>query len=287
MIGMQIGIGLPTTLNIDGPSVAAWARQAEARGFSSLATIDRIAYPNYESLISLGVAAGATSTIRLMTNILLSPLYQPVWLAKATASLNALSGGRFTLGASVGGREDDYDAMSRPFERRGALMDELLDLLVRAWNGDAVTESDFPVVPSAAEQNRPRLVIGGNVDAAYERVVKYGDGWTVGGAGAAMAYQGAQKARGAWRQAGREGEPHLVALAYFGLGNDAETAATLGKYYGFLGEYADIVVQNALTTDGAVQEAVQAFTDAGFSEFILNPTVASVDQVDRLADLVL
>jgi alkanesulfonate monooxygenase SsuD/methylene tetrahydromethanopterin reductase-like flavin-dependent oxidoreductase (luciferase family) len=284
---MKIGIGLPTTLDIDGPSIVAWAQRAEERGFSNLATIDRIVYPNYESLTSLGVAAGATSQIGLMTNILVSPLYQPVWLAKATASLNALSGGRFTLGAAVGGREDDFLAMHRPFHQRGALMDELLDVLNRAWNGDPVAGSDLAVVPAAAVQNRPRLLIGGSVDIAYERVAKYGDGWTVGGAGPLVAYHGAQKARGAWQKAGREGEPDLVALTYFGLGDDAATAQSLGKYYAFLGEYADRVVNNALVTAGQIQEAVKAFSDAGFSEMIFNPTVASIDQVDRLADVVL
>src|SRR5690349_14414260 len=101
---MDIGIGLPNTLGIGGKEIVDWARRAEERGFSSLATIDRVVYPSYDSLTALAVAAGATSRIGLFTNILLAPAYPPVWLAKATASLDALSGGRLTLGIGVGGR---------------------------------------------------------------------------------------------------------------------------------------------------------------------------------------
>ena len=98
---MDIGIGLPNTLAVAGPTVVEWARRAEERGFKSLATIDRIVYPSYDSLTTLAVAAGATSTIKLFPNILLGPIYPPVWLAKATASLDALSGGRLMLGVGV------------------------------------------------------------------------------------------------------------------------------------------------------------------------------------------
>jgi alkanesulfonate monooxygenase SsuD/methylene tetrahydromethanopterin reductase-like flavin-dependent oxidoreductase (luciferase family) len=101
---LDIGIGLPNTLPVAGPAVVDWARRAEERGFSSLATIDRIVYPSYDSLTTLAVAAGATSRIRLFPDILLAPVYQPVWLAKATASLDALSGGRLTLGLGVAAR---------------------------------------------------------------------------------------------------------------------------------------------------------------------------------------
>jgi alkanesulfonate monooxygenase SsuD/methylene tetrahydromethanopterin reductase-like flavin-dependent oxidoreductase (luciferase family) len=108
---MKIGIGLPNTLRIPGPSVAAWARRAEERGFAVLSTIDRMVYPTYDSLTALAVAAGATSRIGLFPDILLAPLYPPVWLAKATASLDAMSGGRLTLGWASA-PADDYQAMT-------------------------------------------------------------------------------------------------------------------------------------------------------------------------------
>jgi len=283
---MDIGIGLPNTIDADGALVAEWARRAEERGFSYVATIDRIVYPSYDSLLALAVAAGATSRIGLLTDILLAPAYEPVWLAKATASLAAMSGGRLTLGVGVGGRQEDFVSMGRPFDRRGALMDETLDLLRRSWAGEPVAGGDFPVGP-AVPGGRIPLVVGGNVDAAVRRTVEYGDGWTAGGGGPAMAAPMVEKITSAWRAAGRDGEPRLGALVYYGLGDDDVSRASLRRYYEFLGDWVDMIVEGAVRTPSGLVETVQAFADVGVTEVAFIPTVPSLDQVDRLADAVL
>jgi alkanesulfonate monooxygenase SsuD/methylene tetrahydromethanopterin reductase-like flavin-dependent oxidoreductase (luciferase family) len=284
---MDIGIGLPNTLDIAGTAIADWARRAEEWGFASLATIDRIVYPNYDSLTTLAVAAGATTRIGLFSDILLAPLYPPVLLAKATASLDAMSGGRLTLGLGVGGRPDDFAAMRRPFERRGRLMDETLDLLHRAWAGESVTGDDFPVGPAPAAGNRVSVLIGGSSDAAIARTVRYAEGWTMGGGTPQTAAAMIEKVRRAWREAGRADEPRIAALAYFGLGDDDASRASLRRYYGFLGDWADRVVESALRTPEALRAAVEGFAAVGVTEMVFNPTIASLPQVDRLADAVL
>jgi alkanesulfonate monooxygenase SsuD/methylene tetrahydromethanopterin reductase-like flavin-dependent oxidoreductase (luciferase family) len=283
---MDIGIGLPTTLTVDGPTVVQWARRAEDRGFAALGTIDRLVYPNYDTMTALAAAAGATSRIRFFPDILLAPLYPPVWLAKSTASLHAISGGRLTLGLGVGSRADDFAAAERPYERRGRLMDETLDLLHRAWAGEPVAGGEFAVAPPVPGGRVP-ILIGGNGPAAMRRTVRWGDGWTVGGAPPQQAAEAADKVRSAWRDAGREGEPRLAALMYFGLGDDEALAHSLRTYYGFLGETAEYVVQAAARTPGQVVERVRQFADAGFTDLILDPTVPTLDQVDRLADAAL
>ena len=76
---MKIGIGLPNPVpNTEGHVLLDWAKRAEEAGFSGLVTIDRIAYPSYDSLTALSAAAGATERISLMTNILLAPIYPPI-----------------------------------------------------------------------------------------------------------------------------------------------------------------------------------------------------------------
>jgi alkanesulfonate monooxygenase SsuD/methylene tetrahydromethanopterin reductase-like flavin-dependent oxidoreductase (luciferase family) len=284
---MDIGIGLPNTLDIAGPAIAEWARRAEERGFARLATIDRIVYPTYDSLTALAVAAGATSRIGVFSDILLGPLYPPVWLAKASASLNETSGGRLTLGLAVGGREDDFAAMDRPFHRRGRLMDETLELLQRAWAGEPVAGGEFPVVPAASVGSRPSVMIGGTVDAAVRRTVRYGDGWTAGGGGPDMAAPMIEKVRQAWRDAGREGEPRLAALVYYGLGDEEASKASLRGYYGFLGEWAEAIAAGAVRSPQAAAATARAFADIGVTELVFDPTIASLDEVDRLADAVL
>ena len=102
---MKIGIGLPNPVpSTPGTRLVEWAKLAEERGFSGLATIDRVVYPSYDSLATLAAAAGATTRIGLLTNVLLAPLYPAPLLAKTTASIDQLSNGRLTLGLGPGGR---------------------------------------------------------------------------------------------------------------------------------------------------------------------------------------
>ena len=113
---MEIGIGLPNTVpGTEGQTLVEWAKQSEEAGFSTLGTIGRLVYPNYEELIALSAAAAVTSRIRLTTGVLLAPLYANHELfAKQAASLDRLSGGRLVLGLGLGGRDDDFTASGLP-----------------------------------------------------------------------------------------------------------------------------------------------------------------------------
>jgi hypothetical protein len=92
-----------------------------------------------------------------------------------------------------------------------------------------------------------------------------------------------------WAQAGGTGQPRVLALAYFSLGEEhtAESLHNLRSYYGFLGDWAEQVAGGASRTPEAVKETADAFEAAGLDELIFDPTVADLDQVDRLADAVL
>src|ERR687885_2648863 len=114
---MDIGIGLPNAVRgVDRSGIVDWARRAEEAGFSSLGTIDRIVFPNYESLVSLAAAAAVTERIRLVTDILIAPLRTNTTLfAKQAATIDNLSGGRLVLGLAPGGRPDDYEVSGVDF----------------------------------------------------------------------------------------------------------------------------------------------------------------------------
>jgi alkanesulfonate monooxygenase SsuD/methylene tetrahydromethanopterin reductase-like flavin-dependent oxidoreductase (luciferase family) len=113
---MDIGIGLPTqVVDVDGKTLVSWAKQSEEAGFASLGTVGRLVYPNYDDLIALSAAAAVTERIRLTTSVLLAPLHANVaLLAKQTASLDRLSGGRLVLGIGTGGRDDDFHCQRAP-----------------------------------------------------------------------------------------------------------------------------------------------------------------------------
>jgi len=233
--------------------------------------------------------AGATSRIGLMTNILLAPLYPPVLLAKAAASIDQISGGRFTLGVAPGGRPDDYAAVGRDFHTRGRALDDELETLHRVWRGEPVGGSDKVACPTPTRDGRVPVLVGGTSERSFRRVTTWGDGWTAGGVPAEHAAPLVERARGAWSESGRDGEPRLAALAYFSLGDDAIDASKwyLLDYYGFTGEWAGRIADSALRSESAIRGAVRAFADAGITELYFDPTTASIDQVDRLADIVL
>jgi alkanesulfonate monooxygenase SsuD/methylene tetrahydromethanopterin reductase-like flavin-dependent oxidoreductase (luciferase family) len=285
---MKIGIGLPASIpHVEGKLILDWARQAEAANFSSLGIIDRLVYDNFEPLITLAAAAGATSRIRLMTTVLLAPLRNPGLLAKQAASLDALSGGRLTLGIGVGNREDDFLAAPASFHKRGKQLDEQLALMARVWSGQAVSDKVGSIGPAPARAGGPEILLGGYSPAAAQRLAHWGDGYIGGGAPPEQAAQLFHMAEEVWQKAGRSGKPRFVACTYYGLGPDAANGimAYIGNYYAFMGPAAQQMAKAMPSTPDAVRATIKGYNDIGADELILWPCIPDLDQIKRLADI--
>jgi alkanesulfonate monooxygenase SsuD/methylene tetrahydromethanopterin reductase-like flavin-dependent oxidoreductase (luciferase family) len=282
---MEVGIGLPSTIPGTGRhQVLEWARRAEARGFSTLGTIDRIVYPSHDPLIALAAAAGVTERIRLATAILLAPTRaNGAVLAKQASTLDVLSDGRLVLGVAVGRREDDFDSAGVDFHARGRILDEMLELWDRIWGGEAF--GDAGGIGPPAPGGRPALLLGGWAPAAFTRAARHADGWTAGNCTLEELADGTARLRAAWEAAGRDGTPRTLAQPYFALGDRAQEAveSSLRDYYG-PGDYTDSIVARAATDAATVRENVRAFAAAGCDELIFFPCDPDPDQVDRLAD---
>lgn len=284
---MRISVGLPSTIpGRPAPLVLDWARRAESGPFSGLSVLDRLVYGNFDSLITLATVAAVTTRLRLMTSILLAPLHSAAQLAKQAASIDAFSGGRLTLGLGVGGREDDFLAAERDFRTRGRRYDEQLEIMHRIWAGQPVSESIGPIGPAPAQSGGPELLIGGYSPQALQRASRWGAGYIAGGAPPPRARQGYDQVLAAWQSAGRAGTPRFVTASYFALGDDAAArgATYLRDYYG-ASPYTENVVAGLPATPEAVKTLVKAFEDVGADELTLWPTIAEIDQVDRLAEL--
>jgi len=279
---MDVAIGLPNAVpGTTGAELVEWARRADARGFSSLGTIDRLVYDNYEPLTVLATAAAVTERIGLCTSVLLGPLRpNAAELAKRALSLNALSGGRFTLGIGLGAREDDYAASGVDLRGRGRRLDAMLERIKEVW----VSEEIGP-----AAGGTPGLIVGGGVDASFARAARFADGWIAGGSPPEQFGEMVGKVHEAWSAAGRQDEPRALGLTYFSLGGDAErnASAYLGDYYGWLGEdVAKMIAAGAAKDAETVRQYVAGFEAAGCGELILFPSSSDPDQVDLLADAV-
>lgn len=287
---MKISIGLPSTLShVTGSLLLDWAREADAGPFTSLAVIDRLVYHNYDAFTTLAAAAGATKRIRLMTGILLAPLYPAALLAKQLASLDALSGGRLTAGLGVGMREDDFNAVSAPFHHRGKYFDAQLETMQHVWSGQALNEDAMAIGPQSMQPGGPELLLGGISPAALRRLGRWGDGYIAGTMPIDSVNQMYRMAEQTWREADRAGKPRLLACAYFALGPNASERARddLGHYYAFSGPFAQVVMEHALAdTASSIKVMIERFQQLGTDELTFFPCIAELDQVQRLADLV-
>ncbi len=280
-MGINVGVGSPAGLaGASAELVLGWARRADAGSFSSLAVIDRLAYGNLEPLATLAAAAAVTGRIRLATTILIAPLRPLRLLAKQAASVDALSGGRLTLGLAVGARGDDYAAAGVDHPARGRLLTEHLVSLREL--ADGARFAPRPARPGGLE-----VLVGGTTGSALVRMARYAAGYVHSGGPPRAFAAAAERARTAWADAGRPGEPRLWGMGYVALGRAAEPGrAYLRDYYAFTGAFAERIAQEALTSPRAVTEFVAGYADAGCHELVLFPTVADPEQLDRLADAI-
>ncbi|MGN6816864.1 MAG: LLM class flavin-dependent oxidoreductase [Solirubrobacterales bacterium] len=277
---MDVAIGLPNAVpGASGRQLTDWARRAEEHGFSSLGTIDRVAYPNVEMLTALSAAAAVTERIGLATTVLLGPLRgNPVSLAKQVLSLHAISGERVTLGIGLGGREDDYEVAGASMKTRGKVLDEMLGRMREVWGGEEM---------GPQTETEPRVLVGGGVEASFKRAARFGDGWIASGAPPEQLAGWREEFEAAWSAAGREEPAQNAGLAYFSLGDQAEEDAKryLTDYYAWLGEEtANWIADSAAKTPEAVQQYLSAFEQAGCQELFLFPSSSDPRQVDLLAE---
>ncbi|MYX07612.1 LLM class flavin-dependent oxidoreductase [Streptomyces sp. SID8375] len=282
---MSVGLGLPIG---DPAQLLSWARRAEATPFTTVALLDRLVFGNPEPLITLATLAGATSRIRLQTEVLLAPLHRTALLAKQAATLDLLSGSRFTLGIGIGGRDDDYLASGIDLRTRGRRLDTQMATLRRLWSGEPLSADVGPIGPDPARPGGPEVLFGGFVPAALERVARWGDGFL--GAALPPGHMDGlfRQVEDAWDRAGRRGRPRLVAQVNAALGPQPtldRARAELRAYYA-PHSYTDHVVNGLLTSGDQIREAVAAFRAIGADEVMLYCWSPDPDQVERLAGAV-
>ena len=141
--------------------------------------------------------------------------------------MQALSGGRLTLGLAIGARDDDYDAAASPprAAARGS----------PTSSPSCATGTSRRWCRGTIKERRPELLVGGMSGAAFARMARYGDGYAHGGGPPRAFASAAAKALAAWSDLGRPGRPALWGQAYFALGDEAAGEEYLLDYYAFTG----------------------------------------------------
>jgi alkanesulfonate monooxygenase len=290
----------------DFGEILSYARKAEDLGFDSLWVWDHVLlgskrpFPFLESLSTLAAIAAVTERVELGTGVLVLPLRNPVILAKVTASLDQMSGGRLVLGVAGGWYAREFEAVGVPFEKRGLVFERNLDVLQRFWTEDAVTgEADGMVfkgavmLPKPTRHPRPVLLIGGYVDRVLRRVATKGDGWLT-------YFYPPESFRRSWEtirhfaeEAGRDpGELQNVAQLPICVADSYEKADRQARE--FIDRYFDCAPWSESSPESAIRgtpdqcaEQLAAHVEAGVQHVALVPWEYSREQVHVIAAEVL
>lgn len=219
--GMQLPIQAQSTLFVAewekraGPDeLVAIAQKADELGLLYVAVCDHVAIPErlapamgtawYDTIATLGMLAGVTTRVRLLSHVWVLAYRHPFQSAKSFMTLDHLSKGRVVVGVGAGHVPEEFALLGRDFERRGALLDEALASFTRAMTDEFV--DGFGLSPRPVQSPRPPIWVGGSSRPALRRAAAHGDGWLPQGTPRAqmpeqLAYLRAQ------REKVRNGEP--------------------------------------------------------------------------------
>lgn len=172
--------------------IAQLARKAEELGFDRVTMGEHVMdgnppRPTLMNIPAMAAAAGATRDLRVLTGIVIAPLYHPVMLAKLAATVDLVSNGRLDLGIGISGQRDsqvEFEALDIPVGTRGRRTDEIMQVLKRLWTEEHVTHrgrffnfDDVTLLPRPVQQPHPPMWVAGRSEAAMRRAAVLGDGW--------------------------------------------------------------------------------------------------------------
>jgi probable F420-dependent oxidoreductase len=293
----RIDILIPTTYPDGLPradDLAAFFRAAEDLGFGGLWVIDRLFHqtPVLDGFTTLVWAAAHTSRVRLGSAVLLMPFRNPALFARQVATVDALSGGRVTLGISLGGRENEHATIGASYKQRARRLEEGVQVMRLLFGGENVSFKgrfyelqDATITPRPAQGAGLPILLGAGSDAGLARAGRIGDGWIAGGGGSPEQFAtNWQKVRDAAQAAGRPvASLQNGKLFYVWIDDDAGRARDkverfVRAYYGLRYDINNAVFGPA----EACAERLRAYAQAGCQTLILGPAALDPAQLETI-----
>ena len=200
---MKFGVTIPNNWGIEDPQqVLAFGPLAEELGYDSVWVMDHLfnngyirerldGKPYYNPLVTLSYLAATTKNVLLGTSVLVLPYHNPIELAKYTAALDQMSGGRVTLGVGVGAMTEEFNALGISMKRRGSLTNECITIMKELWTNEDPSShsrrwnfSDLKFSPKPLQKPHIPIWVGGAGPGALQRAAIMGDGWHPSGVAA-------------------------------------------------------------------------------------------------------
>jgi probable F420-dependent oxidoreductase len=236
-----------------GINIAELAKALEDRGFDSLFVPEHTHIPasrkspfpgggelpkryshTHDPFVALSFAAAATKKLKLGTGILLVPQHEPIVTAKAIASLDQLSGGRFIFGIGGGWNVEEMENHGAKYQTRFKQMREHVLAMKELWTKEEASfDGEFVKFdhgwswPKPAQQPHPPVILGGETDHTLRRVIEYCDGWFPRPRGGFDVVKGVAHLRQMSEKAGRD--PSTITTVVFGSANDAKVLESYDK----------------------------------------------------------
>ncbi len=277
---IEFGTALPSI-----KEVVEFAQRAENLGYDYLCSGEHMMFhgPVTNSLISLAVAAGVTTKIKLMSTVVLLPLYNPMVLAKQTSVLDVASNGRYHMGVGIGGEfPKEFEACGIPVKQRGSRANEALEVITRLWTEENVSFagryskfSGVTLAPHPVQKPHPPIWVAGRKEPAMQRAARYADGWLPYMYTPEMLRDSVEKIKQFGIAAGRDMSRFRTGLFIFvSIGRDGDAArrqaaAALGKNYAQ--DFSKIAGRYTLAgTVDDVSRRAREYVDAGADSFQLS-----------------
>ena len=288
---MRVGVWMPNAMpfGLERGFFLEWVRLADQAGFDTLSTLDRPNYDMWDPLVSLAAAAAVTRRIRLATTTLPLPNRNEVLVAKQAAVIDRVSGGRLTLGVSLGSRPDDYEVFGATLEHRVTRFRRQIARIRQLWAQARQSDREHGVLgPPPVQDPGPPIWIGALTERARQRAVELADGFIFGGAARLSTIGPAIESTR--RQVAERGKPDFSfnAVAYIAIGGEREFAEAVAhhqRYYPVLPVPAEQAIHHGPI--GKIKDVVAEYAATGLDLLVLMPEVRSLRQLELLSEHVM
>ena len=297
------GAGLPQIFGdgvVDVALVERFIKRSEALGYESLWVTDMHLrpYPVLDPLGLLSYAAALTTRVRLGASVLISPVYNPILLARELASLDQMSRGRLIVGVGLGTAQRLYprygistDGAVGRFVEGLRLMNALWTTSPTTFDGRYWSTDAVHMEPKPLQKPRPPVWFGGGHPNALRRAVRYGDGWMGAGISSTRVFvENARLLRGYAEQANRDPNTFKIAKRiYVGLDRDEQAAKRrTGEWLASV--YGGFSIEEGTVVAGGVNECTERIAEVTAEKpdlVLLHPIFDEIEQIEALAEHVI